>query len=390
VQASGEWPAAAIAGQKVIIKPNLVIPLTADTGTTTDPQVVRALVDLALAAGAAQVLIVEGEFNGPNFSACGYDFFDTYDPGGRVALADLSQEPVVLAQVPNGMVYDWIYMPELVLGDDVFFISAAKLKTHFHTHATLTMKNLLGVPPVEHYRVPPEEWRYAMHRRGISQAIVDLNLVRPIDFAVVDGVWGMEGEGPVQGTAVNLDLVVAGRNAVAVDRVCLWAMELPQLGVHHLTYAAREGLGPNDVSEIDVLGDPFTPRAFASPPGLLPLVEYPRVVPDRFAPGAGEQTSVTYWVTSPCETAVEIVRTSELSPETTTVRTLHDWTNRPTGSETLIWDGRDDDGQVVLPGRYTARVRARYNDDPGEVAYATGWVWVAGHTVYLPAVARSG
>jgi len=389
VEASGEWPATEIAGKKVIIKPNLVVPMTADTGVTTGPQVVRALVDLALSAGAAQVIIVEGEFNGPNFSACGYDFLDTYDPGGRVSLVDLSQEPAILAQVPSGMAYGWIHMPELLLEDDVFFISAAKLKTHFHTHATLTMKNSMGVPPVDRYRVPPEEWRYAMHRRGTEQAIVDLNLVRPIDFAVVDGVWGMEGEGPVQGTAVELDLVVAGRNAVAVDHACLWATGLPHSGVQHLKYAADKALGPSGMEEIDLLGDAFAPRAFASPPSLLPVVEYPRAVPHRFAPGVGQQTSVTYWVVAPCETRVEIVRTSEVSPEVAAVRILHDWTSRPAGSETLTWDGRDDAGQVVPPGRYTAQVAARYSDDPGEVSYATGWVWVAEHTVYLPMVFRA-
>ena len=130
VQASGEWPAGEISGRKVVIKPNLVFPMTTETGVTTDPEVVRALVDLSLEAGAVQVRIVEGGIDGACFSACGYDFFDSYDPDGRVSLADLSQEPTVLAKVPQGMAYHWIHMPELLFGDDVFFISAAKLKTH--------------------------------------------------------------------------------------------------------------------------------------------------------------------------------------------------------------------------------------------------------------------
>lgn len=141
--------------------------MMAETGVTTDPQVVRALVDLALEAGAAQVLIVESGPQGANFSACGYDFFSDYDPDGRVALVDLNSEPVTLAWVPGGMAYTWLYMPELLLDDDVVFISAAKLKCHSHTHATLTMKNLIGLPPAERYRVPSgdwrEDWRFAIH-----------------------------------------------------------------------------------------------------------------------------------------------------------------------------------------------------------------------------------
>ena len=386
VDACGEWPSAATAGQKVIIKPNLVVPMTAETGVTTDPQVVRALVDLALEAGAAQVLIVESGPNGANFAACGYGFFDEYDPGGRVALIDLNDEPAILTEVPgDGMAYTALYMPELLLADGVVFISAAKLKCHFQTHATLAIKNLMGLPRIDRYRVPPEQWRFAMHRRGISQAIIDINLVRPIDFAVVDGVIGREGNGPVEGTPAEMNLVVAGRNPVAVDRVCLWATALPQSGVEHLTYAARRGLGPADASEVEMLGDSFTPQQFAWPDDLPPIVEYPRAVPTAFAPRVGQRTEITYWVDSSCQTRVEIIQTSEFSPEQTLIRTLRDWASRPAGKETLVWDGRDVVGQVVPPGYYTARVQARYSN-LGMVAYATGQVWVATHAVYLPAL----
>lgn len=389
VEACAEWPAAAMADQKVIIKPNLVVPMMAETGVTTDPQVVRALVDMALESGAAQVLIVEGGPDGANFSACGYDFFSDYDPHGRVALVDLNNEPVVLTEAPGrGMAYMQLCMPELLLADDVVFISAAKLKTHSHTHATLTMKNLMGLPLPEDYRVPPDEWRFAIHHRGLSQAIVDLNLVRPIDFAVVDGMIGMEGNGPIEGTPVELDMVVAGCNPVAVDRVCLWATALPQLGVQHLTYAARKGMGPTYMRDIRVVGDPLTLHRFEWPTDLPPIIEYPRGVPYTFAPGVGQQTSITYWVNLPCQTQVEIVRTSEVSPEVTLIRTLHDWVDRPAGGETLIWDGRGDEGHVAPSGRYTVRVQARYSDD-GTVAYATGWVWVTGYSVYLPALSKA-
>jgi len=376
VDASREWPTTAeIAGRRVVIKPNLVLPMTSETGATTDPQVVRALVDLALEAKAAQVLIVEGGIKGAHFSACGYDFFSSYDPQGRVALVDLSQEAVTLAKVPHGMAYHRIYVPELLLEDDVLFISAAKLKTHFHTHATLSMKNLVGLPPVQVYREAGDEWRWVMRYRGISQVIVDLNLVRPIDFAVVDGVIAMQGQGPVEGDPVELDLVVAGRNAVAVDRACLSATKLPQRGVKHLTYATRRGMGPADMSEIEVLGDPFTPQRFAWPAKLPPLLEYPRIVPPRFVPSYGQEITVIYRVGFPCRTRVEVLLTSELSPEVTVIRTLHDLESRPAGTEQLTWDGRDDHGHVVPPGRYTVRVQANYQDS-GTDAYGTGWVWV--------------
>lgn len=376
VAACQEWPAADLAGRTVVIKPNLVMASGPETGMTTDPEVVRALVDLALQAGAAQVLIVEGGPGEARFSECGYDFFSSYDPDGRVALVDLGNELVTLAWVPgNGMAYKRMYMAQLLLADDVFFISAAKLKTHLSAHATLAMKNLFGLAPPEHYAVPPDEWRMALHDRSISQVIVDLNMVRPIDFAVIDGVIGMEGDGPVSGTPVEMGIVIAGRNPVAVDRTGVWAMMLPQLGVQHLTYAARKGLGPSDMSAITVLGDPFLPQPFHWPTDLPPLVQHPRAFPYAFAPGIGQRTRIIYRVPIPCQTLVEIIKTSDLWPEVTIIRTLHDWESRPAGSETVIWDGRDDAGQIVPPARYTARVQAKYSDE-GNVANASGWVRV--------------
>lgn len=373
VEASDDWPSSKISGKTVAIKPNLVFPMTADTGVTTDPEVVRALVDLALEGGAVEVVIIEGGFSGANFTECNYDFFDSYDP--RVRLLDLNDEPVVLTKVPGGMAYHRIYTPQLLLGNDVVFISAAKLKTHHHTHATLSTKNLIGLAPIEKYREPEDEWRWVMHHRGINQVIVDLNLLRPVDFAVVDGVWGMEGNGPVMGDPVRMDMVIAGLNPVAVDRVCLWATVLPQSGVKYLTYAARKGLGPPNMDQIEVLGDPFTQRPFTWPSDLAPIIEYPRAFPHWFAPSGGQEVSIIYRVPFSCLTMVEIVRTLEVSTKVTPIRILRDWESRPSGFEVLKWDGCDDTGGVVSPARYTVRVQAKYSDE-GTEAYATGWVWI--------------
>ncbi len=387
VEACAEWPAHKIAGRTVAIKPNLVVALTAETGVTTDPQVVRALVDLALESGARHIFIVESGLHGANFSACGYDFFANYDPQGRVALMDVEEWPSRLYHVTGGMAYEWLYMPTPLMRSDVVFISVPKLKCHVETLATLSMKNLYGLPPRQFYRVPIIKGRFSMHERGVHQTVVDLNLVRPIDFAVVDGVWAMEGDGPWDGNPVKMDLVLAGSNALAVDRVCLAAMGISQDRVQHLTYAAAKGLGPSDMAMIEVLGD-SPPSYSLTQPDIPPIANAPECDPKIFSPCAGQRTHITYRVDRACQARVEIVRTWDIGPWVRHIRTLHDWTERPTGPETLSWDGRDDDGQVVPPGRYTARVQAKYSDD-GTVAYATGWVWVTGYSVYLPALSKA-
>jgi len=185
----------------------------------------------------------------------------------------------------------------------------------------------------------------------------------------------MEGNGPAQGTPVRMNMVLAGMNHVAVDRVCLKATSIPQKGVSHLDYAARKGLGPIELNEIAVLGDQFTSRRFKWPSDLPPLIAYPRAVPNSFRPSTGQQVFVGYKVPFACLTRVEIIGTSDTSPEITRIRLLRDWERRSSGLDILKWDGMDDNGDLVPPGSYTMRIQSKYRD-AGNENCATGWVEV--------------
>src|SRR5262249_31617578 len=106
VAAVGTWPATAVSGKTVLIKPNLVTAAPSSSGATTDPEVVRCIVDLAIQAGAAAVMIIESGRTGARFDQCGYSFFRSYNP--LVSLVDLSTQPLVLAPVPTGYNYSAI------------------------------------------------------------------------------------------------------------------------------------------------------------------------------------------------------------------------------------------------------------------------------------------
>jgi uncharacterized protein (DUF362 family) len=373
--ASGEWSGLMVQSRTVVIKPNLVGARASETGATTDPEVVRAIVDRALGDGAVQVDIVEAAPQGAHFSACGYDFFRTYDPQGRVRLVDLSDEAQVLAPVSGGLAYEGVHTAASVLGPDVVFVSAAKLKTHGDAVASLSMKNLFGLPAVDRYLSSPPAGRFAMHDRGVHQTVVDLNCLRPVDFAVVDGVWGMEGNGPLFGTPVAMNTVLAGRNALAVDRVGVSLMQISQRAVRHLDYAAQLGLGPMELDAVTLAGDPLTPRAFALPP-LPPFVEFPRVQPASFTPAADRKATVGVYYAQPCRRRLEILRLSDENPSVDLVRTLDAYAIKPQGFEFLQWDGRTEDGTLAPPGRYAAHLRAYRASGYGRPTDGVGWVSV--------------
>lgn len=357
ILASPDWPALGLSGQRVIIKPNLVSPLASTTGLTTDPEVTRAVVDQALAAGASQVRIVESGPNGANFSACGYDYFSTYDPLGRVQLVDLTNATMALTAVPGGgLAYGAISMPSIVEDPSAIFISVGKMKTHVETLATLSTKNVFGLPDVHSYISQPPAGRFAMHDRGVNEAIVDINELRPIDFAVIDGIWAMQGAGPLFGTPVQMNTVLAGLNSVAVDRVALAAMQIPQQAVRHLAYAARFNLGPADTSTITLAGDTLASQAFVLPI-ISPVVEYPRLIPSTFRPAGGQKTTIALWYGETCMRRLEVVRLYDTSTEVDLIRTISDYTQVASGYEWSSWDGRDDTGAIVTPGKYAVHVR---------------------------------
>jgi len=367
--ASGQFPTS-LTGQTVIIKPNLVANRVSSTGTTTDPQVVRAIVDRSIAAGATQILIVEAfpPAKSPFWSALGYAaVFQNYP---QVKLVDLRAGKYVLSPVPHGgLAYQSLWVPSLLLQPNTFFISAAKLKTHVDTAATLSMKNLVGLGYEVAYAVKGKLARQDLHYRGIDLSVVDLNLVRPVDFAVIDGVWGMQGQGPASGTPVATNVVLAGLNPVATDRVALNIMQLPQSAVPHLAYAAAAGLGPYDTSSVTVQGDSFIPYSF-TPAGTPPVLWQPAATPTTISISAGGQTTIAYKIGASCYTRVEIIQDSDATPSVVLVRTLHDFTPVSAGAQSVVWDGKNDAGAPIAPGTYLARVQARTTPTSKPINYA--------------------
>lgn len=377
LSACGQFPTN-LGGQTVVIKPNLVAAKPSTSGATTDPLVAQAIVDLCLAAGATQILIVEAAPPGQpsNFDVCGYTtVFQNYP---QVQLVDLRTGTYVLSPVPGGGdAYRAMWVPSLVLQPNTFFISAAKLKTHQDAVATLSMKNLFGLASAAAYNHPASTnlVRHDLHNRGVDLSIMDLNMVRPIGFAVIDGVWGMEGEGPTKGTPVATNVVLAGLNPVAVDRVGLQVMEIPQKAVIYLGYAAQAGLGPPDTRNVTLLGDTYTPYPFV-PATTPPALWKPVASPGTISISALQSTTISYKIRSSCYASAEIIHDSDAKPGVVLIRTLHDFVPVSAPGESVTWNGLNDAGAPVAPGFYLARIQTRATPASDPINYAVGRITV--------------
>jgi uncharacterized protein (DUF362 family) len=225
-----------VRGKRVVLKPNLV-EFDDRTVINTNPKLVHAALEAFRAAGAAEVRIAEG----PGHRRITLDLADA---GGYFAtvpkfeslFTDLNLDEITRIDLAHPQSkLESLYLPNTVLGCDLL-VSMPKLKTHHWAGATLSMKNLFGLVPGGVYGWP----KNVLHWAGIPECIADLHTLFPRAFAIVDGIVGMEGNGPIQGTPRPAGVVVAGASPVAVDATCCRIMGLDPARIRYLQLAAGE------------------------------------------------------------------------------------------------------------------------------------------------------
>ena len=234
----------ALAGyDTVLIKVNFITTKTWDTGATTDPIVVEAIIK-KLEDLPVKVYVVESDATITSADKA-FEVTGMKDMCRRNGVEWLNlryvKDKVTLA-VPNGEVLKSITVPRLVTESAV--ISAAKLKTHLDTGVTLGMKNMFGLLP--------NKFKGKYHMKGISKVIVDINTVLRSALTVIDGFVGMEGNGPVDGTPVQMNLIIAGTDPVATDATACRVMGFNPYEITHIRKAYEKGLGK---SEAQILGE---------------------------------------------------------------------------------------------------------------------------------------
>jgi uncharacterized protein (DUF362 family) len=239
-----------VRGKRVLLKPNFVEP---DAGgvINTHPAVVAAARECFLRLGAASVRVGEGPGHERDTEAIveTIRLGDYLGPLGSL-FVDLNLDEVCPVTLPTrASKLKELYLPKTVLEAD-FLVSMPKLKTHHWAGATLSLKNMFGIVPGCCYGWP----KNVLHWAGITRAILDINGAVRADFALVDGIVGMEGNGPVQGTPKASGVLIMGDDPVAVDAT---AARVMGLAPERIEYLAKAGtlLGHLKEDKIRQLGE---------------------------------------------------------------------------------------------------------------------------------------
>ncbi len=240
-----------VRNRSVLLKPNLVEPSLEAPQINTHPAVVRAVAEVFRSWDAREVFVAEGQGH------CRDTAYVLEQSGlgpvldeGKLEFVDLNHDDVFSARNRSG----WTAMGSLHLPTSLrradLVVSLPKLKTHHWVGVTLAMKNLFGVMPGIAYGWP----KNVLHQMGIEASILAINAaVRP-SLAIIDGIVGMEGDGPLMGSPVASGVLVMGTNFPAVDASASRLMGVDPASIPYL--AATSGrLGPIAASHIHQRGE---------------------------------------------------------------------------------------------------------------------------------------
>ncbi|MBI5725956.1 MAG: DUF362 domain-containing protein [Planctomycetes bacterium] len=253
-------------GRKIVIKPNLTWqPAFQDNPPpdakirpeiTTDPALVEAIAKQMLAQAKCKITIAESSLMGVDMLYRELGYVQVAQKLGlELVNTDAAQRVDVKTDGLARKEYD---LPAVTQNCDVL-VDVAVMKTHNLACVTLGIKNLFGLVP--------GSIRPSLHP-VIHEVLCDIIAIRKPDLVIVDGRFAMEGDGPIGGTMVNMDLIVAGRDVVAVDAVCASIMGFDPMEIGHIRLAHQKGLGVADLRRITVRGEriedvrrPFKPPA---------------------------------------------------------------------------------------------------------------------------------
>jgi uncharacterized protein (DUF362 family) len=229
----------------ILIKPNYLNSKHPSTGITTDSRVIEGIVKFLKTRKTDEIIIGEGSGFADTFRAFEVAGVDAVAKKWNVKLVDLNKDEFVEVNPPNPLALKKVKVAKTALESTI--ISVPKLKLHRIAAVTLSLKNMMGALAS----------KGSMHTgTSLSENIADLASILKPSISVIDGIVAGEGH-ENSGNPVEMNLVIAGTDPVAVDAVGAAVMGIPPTSVKHLVLAEKKGLGTCNLEQITVLGEPI-------------------------------------------------------------------------------------------------------------------------------------
>lgn len=228
----------------VLIKVNLLTSDTYETGITTDPIVVEAILNRVMDLGKRAVVVeTEGGTTSPDTAVVETGMMEVIDRLGAEYVNMRKLPEKVTINVENPRAIDSFEVAKIATESAI--ISAASMKTLHHTVITMGLKNMFGMLTTR--------WKFSYHSHGMNEVIHDICKTLPPTLTVIDGFYGKEGHGAWRGNPVKMDAIIASSDPVAADATGARVIGIDPETVSHVRWLHESGVG--EINDIEVVGD---------------------------------------------------------------------------------------------------------------------------------------
>ena len=228
----------------VLVKPNLITSHSFETGITTDPIVVEAVIMKIIELDKKAIVVeTEGGITSPDEAI--------YETGMMEVIERLGIEYINMGKLKDKVELK-VTEPRAIqsfkvarIAIESAIISVPSMKTLGHTTITMGLKNMFGMLTTRN--------KYLMHRFGTNNIVHDVCMTLPPTLSVIDGFYGKSGSGPWSGPSVNMDTIIASNDPVAADATAARCIGIDPLIIDHVRWLYEAGMG--EITDIEIVGD---------------------------------------------------------------------------------------------------------------------------------------
>ena len=230
--------------ETVLVKPNLITSHTFETGITTDPIVVEAVIMKIQELGKKAIVVeTEGGTTSPDEAIIETGMMEVIERLGSeyINMGKLADKVELEVKNPRGL--KTFKVARIAVESAI--ITVPSMKTLHHTTITMGLKNMFGMLTTRN--------KYGLHQLGTNNFIYDICKTLPPILSIIDGFYGKSGRGPWSGTPVKMDTIIASVDPVAADATAARCIGIDPYSIDHVRWLHEVGVG--EITDIEVVGD---------------------------------------------------------------------------------------------------------------------------------------
>ncbi len=228
----------------VLVKPNLITSHTYETGITTDPMVIEAVINMVHELGKKAIVVeTDGGITSPDEAIHTTGMMEVIERLGAeyVNMRKLKDKVELVVDEPRKVKKFKVAR----MATENAIITVPTMKTLHHTSITMGFKNMFGMLTTRK--------KFLMHRHGMNNVVYDICKTLPPTLSVIDGFYGKSGKGPWQGEPVKMDTIIASVDPVAADATAARCIGIDPETIDHVRWLHEAGIG--EITDIEVVGD---------------------------------------------------------------------------------------------------------------------------------------